>query len=331
MVMYSNPYRKVRRQEIIGKGLDLEKYVYKITNNITGKVYIGQTNNLKRRIQEHKHDKRCNHPMYTEIHKYGFENFDVEVLYFGSNYDEEEKKYIRLYHSCDKNFGYNITPGGQGSAGEWNPASTITQATADALISDLLNSDLSKVELAEKYNVNKKFIDNVNTGVSWRKPNIKYPIREPEVKPTDEKVVNHIIEMLKDESITIDDIVCNTGIHRSVILSINKGKTHLRETESYPIRELGLKKCDLRDIQVLLRDTNIPIKEIAARYNQHVGQIYRINSGQSWYEDSLHYPIRNLSIERDELGKYKCGNQSSTVMGDYQHSQVPSTMSLASR
>lgn len=91
MVMYSNPYRKVRRQEIIGKGLDLEKYVYKITNNITGKVYIGQTNNLKRRIQEHKHDKRCNHPMYTEIHKYGFENFDVEVLYFGSNYDEEEK------------------------------------------------------------------------------------------------------------------------------------------------------------------------------------------------------------------------------------------------
>lgn len=51
--------------------LKMNKCVYKITNNINGKIYIGQTNNLKRRLQEHKHDKRMNHPIHNAIVKYG--------------------------------------------------------------------------------------------------------------------------------------------------------------------------------------------------------------------------------------------------------------------
>lgn len=69
----------------------MEKYVYKIENNINHKIYIGQTNNLERRIKEHRHDKRMNHPIYNAIHKYGWDNFSVETLYFGEDYNTKEK------------------------------------------------------------------------------------------------------------------------------------------------------------------------------------------------------------------------------------------------
>ena len=59
---------------------------------INGKSYIGQTNNLKRRFQEHLHDKRKGHPIHLALNKYGKENFTYEVLYHGENYNEEEIK-----------------------------------------------------------------------------------------------------------------------------------------------------------------------------------------------------------------------------------------------
>lgn len=85
----------------------MEKYVYKIENNINHKIYIGQTNNLERRIKEHRHDKRMNHPIYNAIHKYGWENFSVETLYFGEDYNTKEKEYIKLYRSNEKEFGWS--------------------------------------------------------------------------------------------------------------------------------------------------------------------------------------------------------------------------------
>lgn len=46
------------------------------------------------------------------------------------------------------------------------------------------------------------------------------------------------------------------------------------------------------------------------------GQIYRINKGESWYDDSIKYPIRNTTTERNELGQYKCGKRLLTQMVD---------------
>lgn len=91
------------------KVIAVKKFIYKIQNKINGKIYIGQTNNLKRRIQEHKHDRRMNHPIHNAIEKYGFDNFDISLLYYGENYNYEEKKYIKLFKSNCKEFGYNIT------------------------------------------------------------------------------------------------------------------------------------------------------------------------------------------------------------------------------
>lgn len=94
-------------------------YIYKITNKINGKIYIGQTRTtLKARMNKHFSKARQANVTGIDaaIKKYGKENFDVEVL---CSCKEEELNdleifYINKYDSY--NSGYNLTLGGQGTS-----------------------------------------------------------------------------------------------------------------------------------------------------------------------------------------------------------------------
>ena len=92
-------------------------YIYKITNNINGKIYIGKTEfSVEKRFKEHCRDafkERCEkRPLYSAINKYGIENFTVETIEETDNPEEREKYWIEYYGSF-KN-GYNATMGGDG-------------------------------------------------------------------------------------------------------------------------------------------------------------------------------------------------------------------------
>jgi group I intron endonuclease len=88
--------------------------IYKITNKITGKVYIGQTvQPLHKRWYCHKAVKRvC--PMSSSIKKHGAKNFVIEPLCSVLNakdLDDIEIYFIKLY-DCKYPNGYNLTDGG---------------------------------------------------------------------------------------------------------------------------------------------------------------------------------------------------------------------------
>lgn len=84
----------------------------------SGKKYIGQTKTtLKERAKSNgKGYKGCKY-FYKAIQKYGFENFSVEILAEVplDIINEEEKSYIFLYNTTDRNKGYNIDDGGTNS------------------------------------------------------------------------------------------------------------------------------------------------------------------------------------------------------------------------
>ena len=96
--------------------------IYKITNLINGKVYIGQSIDIQKRWKYHLSDAFYkNAPDYNcifhqAIRKYGKESFKFEVLEECSPEDlnSREKFYINYYKSFSNNheFGYNMTPGG---------------------------------------------------------------------------------------------------------------------------------------------------------------------------------------------------------------------------
>lgn len=93
--------------------------IYKLLCNSNGKIYIGKTVNLVKRLNSHKNCKlKLTGMCYFQyaILKYGWDSFTVEILEVFENFDklkdndsllEREAYYIKLFDSTDKNIGYN--------------------------------------------------------------------------------------------------------------------------------------------------------------------------------------------------------------------------------
>lgn len=94
-------------------------FIYKITNKINGKCYIGKTEkSVEQRFKEHISDskkERCkNRPLYRAMDKYGVENFILELVEICDNTEEREIYWIEFYKSYGAS-GYNATKGGDGT------------------------------------------------------------------------------------------------------------------------------------------------------------------------------------------------------------------------
>lgn len=91
--------------------------IYKITNTINGKTYIGQTiQPLQKRWNEHCVKSNGCKFIKNAIQKYGKENFTVETIDKASNMEELNQKeiyWIKHFKSTDKNIGYNLDSGGK--------------------------------------------------------------------------------------------------------------------------------------------------------------------------------------------------------------------------
>jgi len=95
--------------------------IYKITNLINKKTYIGQTNNIEKRWYMHKFltPKYVNNPMYSDMQKHGIDNFKLKNLCKVKTRKIAHKKeiiYIKKYNTLYPN-GYNMAIGGKGANG----------------------------------------------------------------------------------------------------------------------------------------------------------------------------------------------------------------------
>lgn len=96
--------------------------IYKITNNLNNKSYIGQSIHIEQRIQEHKseafsHNEQrlaYNSIIHKAIRKNGWSNFSWSILEECpiGDLDEKERFWIKKYNTLSPN-GYNILIGGQ--------------------------------------------------------------------------------------------------------------------------------------------------------------------------------------------------------------------------
>lgn len=92
--------------------------IYKITNKINGKIYVGQTiHKLEFRIRQHRN--RGKYPIGIALNKYGIDNFDIEIIDRAKSREELDKKeiYWIKYYDCISPKGYNLTKGGEGCVG----------------------------------------------------------------------------------------------------------------------------------------------------------------------------------------------------------------------
>ena len=130
-------------------------YIYKITNKINGKSYIGQTI-TPIRVRMYKHysqSKIATTGVDYAIQKYGRENFTVEQICKcdDNDLDHLERYYIDYYDTY--NNGYNLTIGGQDT-------STKLPLDTDAIIAQYLDGK-TIIELTDIYNCCEKTISNI--------------------------------------------------------------------------------------------------------------------------------------------------------------------------
>ena len=88
--------------------------IYKVTNRLNGKPYVGQTKQpIEKRFLQHYHSKS---PLGQAMRQCGLENFTIEIIercYSQAQLNEREIFWIRVLNSRQP-YGYNVKRGGGG-------------------------------------------------------------------------------------------------------------------------------------------------------------------------------------------------------------------------
>ena len=156
--------------------------IYKITNLINNKSYIGQSIYIENRWNKEKvrafsvESSEYNKTLSQAFRKYGIENFSFEIIEEceKEELNEKEQYYINFYNTYFD--GYNETTGGQ--SGNNNYSMKISKENLLEIYNLLMNTDIPQKDIAEKFNVGQDVISTINHGKSRRLDGYVYPLRQ---------------------------------------------------------------------------------------------------------------------------------------------------------
>lgn len=120
-------------------------YIYKITNKINNKIYVGKTlSSIEKRFEEHKKDssrkRNEKRPLYDAMNKYGQDNFEISLIEEVPIQQLTEREIYWINKLDSYHYGYNATLGGDGKQ----------LYDYEAIVKDYLSGKLVK-ELAKEY------------------------------------------------------------------------------------------------------------------------------------------------------------------------------------
>ena len=223
--------------------------IYKVTNKLNNKVYIGQSIHIYRRWCEHCQPSATS-LLGKAIQKYGKENFVFEVLEEIVDINaltQKESEYIKLYNSIVPN-GYNIV-----EESESNPTnySLYDKETFNEIVNMITNTNLTFEEIANKYNLNRRTINRINNGYTHKQDNLIYPLRDTTIK---EKQVFYCVDCGKviSQGATRCDL-CNRVYQRHItnrptreeLKTLIRNKPFTKIGEMFNISDNAVRKwCD---------------------------------------------------------------------------------------
>lgn len=190
-------------------------YLYKIINKINEKFYIGKTNNIFKRWEQHRYDSKNNSKLliHKAIRKYGIENFEFIILSkFDSDKEVCEEEIFQI-KSSDEKMIYNVALGGNGgntmSIEKINSQYSIGIERYNDFIL-LFNQNKTQLEISKIMNVGKNSVIGCakRLNLSFRKR-----IKAKNKVKNKSKTYNYICKHNKEE---------RSSVWRNNIISINK-------------------------------------------------------------------------------------------------------------
>lgn len=215
--------------------------VYKITNTLNGKCYIGMTSKpIMRRWKAHLTQMRQGNPrtLYNAFRKYGFVNFTIEQIDCANTAEELgelEKKYIAQYNSFGSG-GYNMCSGGLGPLGLVHSEETrnkikaavknkppITEETRNKIKLGLVGHKLSKESIEKRTQKlrgqSRSELQKNNMSVGRAGKGLKNESARKHPK----EIVLRALDLLKQDvpCITVSKL---TGLHQSYLSRLSNNK-----------------------------------------------------------------------------------------------------------
>lgn len=228
-------------------------YIYKITNKVNNKVYIGYTSrDAETRFKEHCRDARFKNKnklskmtyLQKAIMKYGEKSFNYEEIYELSafedlNWSEIEKQFIVKYNSNIHEIGYNLTEGGDNpprAYGELNVCATLLDSEFYGVLNLIKDNQLSFTEIAKTYKVCNDTIERINKGEIRFQEDVIYPIRKHSI---DELKAIDVVKLLINTDLKSLIIAKTVGVKIGTVIGINTGKTqrNIFINLKFPIRD----------------------------------------------------------------------------------------------
>lgn len=270
-------------------------YIYCYTNKVNQHKYVGQTNNLKRRIKEHRSCSKnpkslsYNYLFHKKLRQYGEDNFDIEILEILYTDDQEivnrqEKFWIQEKNSyCLYHCGYNMTEGGDTPP----RSSKFSDEDIINIKLDLSNNDVSFFDIQNKYKISPAMLSMINHGRCYYNSKQNYPIRKYYKDDTD---YDELIELLACSTLSFKEISEQLNIGYSTVKKINSGSMKHGLYPTYPIRKID--KSDI--IKKELKYTDSSFEAIAEHNGCSITTVKRINEGVTHFNKNELYPLRNL-------------------------------------
>ena len=150
--------------------------IYKITNTINSKSYIGQSTDIhkrwKREIEDSNNvNSHCyDYPLMRAFRKYGVDNFKFEVIEECKREELNQREMYWIDYFDTFYNGYNQTFGGDTALRQ--PKEKII-----GVITDLTNTNMTHKDISIKWDISKEMVQGINTGRYW-KHNVDYPLQK---------------------------------------------------------------------------------------------------------------------------------------------------------
>ena len=161
--------------------------IYKITSP-SGKIYIGQTKNIHRRIQRYKYGECFQQPkINNSIIKYGWDKHIFEIIHECdyTELDNLEKYYIKLFNTFNTEHGMNLTEGGDSTVFTEETKNKISKSKLGIKRSEKTKQRISKTKKDQPKHINfihssgeYEIYDNKKILICRCKSNIKEKFKE---------------------------------------------------------------------------------------------------------------------------------------------------------
>lgn len=279
--------------------------IYKYTNLLNNKVYVGQTiQSLEDRDKKHLQQLKDNTYFHRALKKYGRNNFSLELIEDNIPYEklnDKEKYYIDLFDAFyTTGKGYNLTEGGQWASG----TQKLTLKQSKEIKELILNSEQTFEEIASLYDVTIYCISDINRGRTFHDDVSNYPLRPaPKRSIMNDEKLSIILDMLFNTKAGYKEIALTVDVNEYTIGEINRGKNSwCPEDIDYPIRkplqkntyQNTLTKEQVIQICYDLCFTNIKLEDIGKKYGVAKNTVGDISRGISWKDITHQFicPIR---------------------------------------